>query len=194
MLTGSVVGALVAPLLAQSAQQFSGGLALDPLLLTWLVASLILVPALFLILAVQPDTKEIAMDLSRYYPGLEEGPKPSAAAAGKVGFFSVFRDFPKLAAIVTTTALHTSMIAMMAMTSLVLNDHVHNLPAISLSLGIHIAGMFAFSIPLGRLADKVGRRRVLLLGLLLTASGCFIVPLASAYWLATTGILLVGIG
>src|SRR5262249_54804280 len=75
-----------------------------------------------------------------------------------------------------------------------LAHHGHGLPAISLSVALHIIGMFGFSLPLGRLADAVGRRNVMLLGLALAATGGMLVPTSPHYWVVTLGTFLVGLG
>src|SRR3712207_7831192 len=45
----------------------------------------------------------------------------------------------------------------------------HDLPAISVSVSIHVIGMFGFSLPLGQLTDRLGRRNVMLIGLVISA-------------------------
>ena len=53
------------------------------------------------------------------------------------------------------------MAIVMVLTSLVLHHHGHSLTAIAFSHMFHAAGMFAFTIPLGRLADRIGRETVM---------------------------------
>src|SRR5262249_62202540 len=52
----------------------------------------------------------------------------------------------------------------MAMTSLALTHAGHALPAISFAVAMHVIGMFGLSLPLGHLADRLGRRHVMLGG------------------------------
>jgi MFS family permease len=86
------------------------------------------------------------------------------------------------------------MTLMMAMTSLALDHHGHGLPMISLSVAIHVVGMFGLSIPLGRLTDQIGQRNVMLLGSVISAVGSCFVSLTSEYHLITIGTFLVGLG
>jgi MFS family permease len=52
----------------------------------------------------------------------------------------------------------------MVLTSLVLAHHGHSLAAIAFSHIFHSLGMFAFTIPLGKLADRLGRDKVMFPG------------------------------
>src|SRR3712207_7467977 len=70
----------------------------------------------------------------------------------------------------------------MVMTSLVLAHHGHSLAAIALSHVFHTAGMFAFTIPLGRLADRFGRGRVMLPGVATTLAGAGLVAFTDTYF------------
>src|SRR5262249_60112533 len=75
VLTGSLLGALGAPVLMTAAQTWSGPLGLDPLALTWMLVPAVIVPSIGLVLAVHPDPKEIAADLGRYHPGYSPPPE-----------------------------------------------------------------------------------------------------------------------
>ena len=68
------------------------------------------------------------------------------------------------------------------------------MPAISVAVTIHVIGMFGFSLPLGWLADRTGRRAVMLLGFLFLAGGAVLVPATSSYWIIATATFMVGVG
>jgi MFS family permease len=91
-------------------------------------------------------------------------------------------------------ATHGIMTMMMALTPLAMAHHGHALTVISLSVALHVVGMFGLSLPLGRLTDHVGRRPVILSGLLIVALGALLVPLTADYWVAAAGLVLVGVG
>src|SRR5262245_40559656 len=78
VLTGSLLGALGAPVLVTAAQTWSGPVGLDPLALTWFLVPAVIVPGIGLVLAVHPDPKEIAADLGRYHPGYSPPPPVQA--------------------------------------------------------------------------------------------------------------------
>lgn len=196
---GAFVGALGGPLLITVAQSSSRALALDPLALSWFLVPAVIVPGMVMVFLVRPDPRDIAAHLERYYPDLQPGPPPHSmerddSDARQVGVLAFLRRYPQLVAFVASFAANGNMAMMMAMTSLALDHHGHSLPAISLSVAIHVVGMFGFSLPLGRLADRAGRRFVLLMGLLLAGAGSLLVPTSAHYWVITAGTFLVGLG
>jgi MFS family permease len=86
------------------------------------------------------------------------------------------------------------MTMMMAMTSLALDHHGYSLSFISVSVSLHVIGMFGFSIPLGRLSDRLGRRNMMLVGTGVSALGSILVPTSPEYIVITSGTFLVGLG
>jgi MFS family permease len=194
VLTGSLVGALGAPVVITVAQAWSRALDLDPLALTWILVPTFIVPGIGLVLAVQPDPKEIAANLERYYPGYRPPRRQrtdGTPATGVLGFVSD----PRLqVAFAASFAAQGNMSMIMAFTSLALEHHGHPLPAISVAVTIHVIGMFGFSLPLGWLTDRMGREAVMLLGFLFLAGGSILVPATSHYWIIVTGTFTVGLG
>lgn len=194
VLTGSLVGVLIAPAIIAAAQRLSPGLGIDSLGLPWLFVPLLIVPAIFLVVAVRPDPQEIALNLEKHYPGYVAPPKTVPAAQTQLTAGTLVRHYPRMVAIVCSFAVQGNMAMMMFLTSLVLHDHGHQLPAISVSVSIHVIGMFGFSVPLGWLADRVGRRAVMFAGVIIAGAGSMLVPTSSSYWVITTGTFLVGVG
>ncbi len=83
----------------------------------------------------------------------------------------------------------------MVLTSLVLAHHGHSLTHIAMSHLFHSVGMFAFTIPLGKLADRFGRERVMYPGVATTLVGAGPRGLhRRATGMITLGTFLVGIG
>jgi MFS family permease len=194
VLTGSLVGALGGPILITAAQNWSGLLGVDPLALTWILVPVVIVPGIGLVLAVHPDPKEIAANLERYYPGYSPPRTQGTDGTAATGVLTFFRDLRLQVAFATSFAAQGNMAMIMAFTSLALDHHGHPLPAISVAVTIHVIGMFGFSLPLGWLADRMGRRAVMLLGFLLLAGGAVLVPATSHYWIIVTGTFMVGLG
>jgi MFS family permease len=193
VLTGSLVGALGGPALVK----FSGSLGavhgLDPLALTWFLIPLIILPGTALIFFIHPDPREVAANLARYYPGLVE---PARAANGPsgAGFRAWVSHYPLLSAFMAGAGAQGVMMLMMVMTSLALSHHGHDLPAIASSIALHTVGMFGFSLPIGRLTDRLGRRAMMIHGCIITAVGGCLVVLTDSYWGITLGTFLVGVG
>ncbi|HLI29201.1 MAG TPA: MFS transporter [Chloroflexota bacterium] len=191
VLSGALLGALVAPGMVSVAQALAQRVRLDPLAAAWLLVPLAGLPSLALLALIRPDPREIARELARYYPHYVP---PVAAATETLRWQALLRHYPRQTAFAASFAAQGTMTMMMAVTSLALAHHDHDLTAISLAMAIHVVGMFGFSLPLGKLADALGRRHVMLLGLVGALGGSFLICLVSHYWLVTAGALLVGLG
>lgn len=198
VLTGALVGALGGPILV------SGGVALahrvggNSLALPWLLVPLVLIPSLAILLLIRPDPMEIALHLGRYWPGVPDDESRRRAVgpdgAPPVTLWSFFRRWPLVVSIVGLAGATATMALLMALTPLAMSDRGIGLPIISLSVAIHVAGMFGFSVPLGHLTDRVGRHWVLGAGLVLEALGAVLVPASMNQWVMTGGLFLVGLG
>ena len=194
VLTGSLLGALGGPVVISIAQAVSPGLGISPLATPWLIVPAVILPPLVLIACMRPDPKEIATHLSRYYPGYKPDSPATIVEQRSSGGNAFLSHYPKLVAMVASFSAQGTMSMVMAMTSLALAHHGHALPAISVSVSIHVIGMFAFSIPLGKVGDAIGRRILLIAGSFIAISGTLLVPVSPDYWVITLGTFLVGLG
>jgi len=197
VLTGSLVGALCAPMLTTMGQRLAESVNQDPLAIDWLLIPLVIVPGMILVWFVRPDPKHIAQHLGRFYPGYVprvSTARMTSADGGPSGFQEWVRFFPLRSAFVSNFAVQGVMSMMMAMTSLALAHHDYPLPLISISVSIHVIGMFGLSIPLGRLVDRFGRRNMMLTGITISAFGSVLIPTSPDYAVITTGTFLVGLG
>jgi MFS family permease len=193
VLTGSLVGAMIGPVLIRTAETISDTVDIEPIALAWFFVPIAVVISLAMVMRVRPDPKEIAANLGDYYPDYTP-PEIQQRPAGKVGILYFLNHYPKLAAFVSMFCVQGNMNMMMTMTALALRRHDFALSAISLSVAIHVMGMFGLSLPLGRLTDRVGRRNVMLLGLVLASAGSWFVVATPSYTIITTGTFLVGLG
>jgi MFS family permease len=194
VLTGSVLGALLSPVMITAADTVSKPLGLDPLGLTWLFIPAVILPGVVCVAFIRPDPRDIALHLERYYPGYQRAPQGVAASAGRVSVGTFLRDHPLRVAIVSNFAAQSNMTIVMVIGSLVLAHHGHSLPAIAASSALHSIGMFAFSLPLGSLIDRFGRRAVMLPGGFVATTGALLAVFTSSYASITLGTFLVGLG
>jgi MFS family permease len=95
---------------------------------------------------------------------------------------------------VAIAALETTMVMIMAIVPLGMSDLGYSLPLISTLISVHFLGMFGLSIPTGWVADRFGRKPVLVTGCLISALGCLMISSGSAVWLAGGGFYCVGLG
>jgi MFS family permease len=193
---GSIAGLGISPLLVTAAEAIAPSLGRDPLALPWLMLPALIVLGMILVTFIRPDPKEIGINLSRYYPGVPPPPSPAAEAEAATSFsvMGLLRHVPLRLAIVSNAAAQANMSIVMVLTSLVLHHHGHSLAAIALSHMFHTIGMFAFTIPLGALADRIGREWVMFPGVAVALIGAALVTFTGAYWSVTLGTFLVGLG
>ncbi|MFE7751831.1 MFS transporter [Streptomyces sp. NPDC057428] len=91
-------------------------------------------------------------------------PKDTATAANRslrAGVAAVRASPMARLALVTVAVSHTAMVSIMVMTPVHLGHHGADIQLIGLVISGHIAGMYAFSPVMGRLADRVGRLAVI---------------------------------
>ena len=192
---GSLVGLLISPMMIATGESLGKEWQQEPLAMPWLLLPLLIIPGMILVRFVQPDPKLIGMNLQKYYPDYApERPRSPTGETQEFQAIDLLRRIPTRLAIVSNCAAQGNMSIVMVLTSLVLHEHGHNLTAIGISHMFHTAGMFAFTIPLGRLADRIGRERVMFPGVATALIGAIMISFLSDYWLITLGTFLVGIG
>ena len=190
---GSIAGLAISPLLVAAAEHAAPGLGLDPLALPWLMLPVLIVAGMVLVTFIRPDPKVIGQSLGQYFPGTRS-PHPVERALQSFSVMSMLRRAPIRRAIVANAAAQGNMSIVMVLTSLVLHHHGHSLTAIALSHMFHTVGMFGFTIPLGRLADRLGREQVMYPGVAIALVGAVLVTFTGAFWSVTLGTFLVGLG
>ncbi len=134
------------------------------------------------------------MHLERYFPDYTPPPKLPREQQQPFSAWTVLRFLPTRLAIISNCAGQGNMSIVMVLTSLVLAHHGFSLTAIMFSHMAHSAGMFAFTIPIGWLADRIGREQVMYPGVAITLVGAILVTFVPDYWSVTLGTFLVGLG
>jgi MFS family permease len=194
---GSLGGLVISPILVALADPLSRMLGVDPLGLPWFFMPLLILLGMSVVAFVRPDPKDIGMNLPAYWPGYK-APEPRAGAATPVaGEFTpmkLWRDPAARLAILSNCAGTGNMSIVMVLTSLVLAHHGHSLVAIAASHTFHAIGMFAFTIPLGKLADRFGRSKVMYPGVFVSLVGAALVAFTPSMITVTLGTFLVGVG
>ena len=191
---GSLAGLVIGPVIVNNTEGLAHDLGMDPLAMPWLILPVLIVAGMIIVAFVKPDPKEIGMNLADYYPGYKPVKRETRSDAPAFHAMDLMRHRATRVAIIANCAAQGNMSIVMVLTSLVLKHHGHTLTAISLSHMFHSLGMFAFTIPLGKLADRFGRRNVMLPGVLTTLVGAALVTFTPTYTLVTLGTFLVGIG
>jgi len=191
---GSLVGLVISPLVVTGSEVFARRVGMDPLSLPWLILPLLILTGMAMIAFIHPDPKEIGQNLQRYYPDYTPPPRLPEAYRSAFRVSTLLRHAPTRLAIVANCAGQGNMSIVMVLTSLVLAHHGHGIGAIAFSHMFHSAGMFAFTIPLGKLADRIGYGKVMFPGVATALVGASLVTFTDLYWSITLGTFLVGIG
>jgi MFS family permease len=192
--TGSLVGIAISPILMAISEGVAGRTGHEAIALPWLMFPTLLLLGMVLVTFVRPDPKEIGMHLERYFPDYTPPPKLPREQAPPFNAWTVLNHLPTRLAIISNCAGQGNMSIVMVLTSLVLAHHGFSLTAIMFSHMAHSAGMFAFTIPLGWLADRIGREWVMYPGVVTSLIGAVLVTFMGDYWSVTLGTFLVGLG
>ncbi|MFN4293222.1 MAG: MFS transporter [Thermoflexales bacterium] len=188
---GATVGAVSGPLLAAPAGNWALSFGMNtyagPLLLTAAGYAVVAV-ALFVALAVDWQAL-VSRAAEPAAPATPMTPHPRRRS-----FREALRQPTVFAALVAMACGQAAMVLLMASVSVHMSDHGHDLGDISAVVSIHVLGMFAFSPLVGQLADRWGRRAVIVAGALVLMAGCVIAPLSlDTPWIAL-GQFFVGLG
>ncbi|MDX1484405.1 MAG: MFS transporter [Alphaproteobacteria bacterium] len=191
---GSLAGLVFLPPMMAFSETTAPSLGLHPLGLPWLLIPLLILPGMVFVWLVRPDPRDIGMNLGQYYPDYVPPPHTMGPSPATFSWRRAIGPLPIRLAIACNCAAQGNMAVIMVLTSLVLHNHGHSLSAIAFSHMFHSAGMFAFTIPLGWLSDRIGRERVMYPGVAITITGAALVAFPQTYWLVTLGTFLVGLG
>lgn len=197
VLAGSILGTLVAPLIVNITGSFAVANGLDSLSLPWLAVPVIVAAAALFVVLTKPDTLKIAKNLKEYYHGeeLKSNSRSPTEADHQEKVISLLRHSPIAIAITGLTLSGGAiMIMITSIISVILKGLNYDLTFIALSIAIHILGMFGLSPIWGRLADRFGRKIILILGALLIGPGALIAAITSTYWIITLGSFMIGLG
>lgn len=192
--TGSLVGLVISPLVVYAAEHLAHRVGMNPLSLPWFFLPVLILAGMALVGFIHPDPKEIGQNLQRYYPGYVPPPRPPEEDVSTFSAATLLRRRPIRLAIIANCAAQGNMSIVMVLTSLVLAHHGHGIGAIAASHTFHTAGMFAFTIPLGKLADRAGYGKVMYPGVIVALLGAALVTFTPAFWTITLGTFLVGLG
>jgi len=193
VLTGSIVGALIGPLLITLSQAIADSGSWDPLAVPWWLVAVLIVPSFALIWRIRPDPRDIALHLEHFYPGYQ-APATQLIDEKAVDLRALLRTYPQFVALVCMLVLYGNMSMLMSITPLAMAHQGMSLTAISLTVAFHVVGMYGLSAPLGRMADRFGRRTTLLVGLSLSTFGTVLGALSTEYVPIIAGLFLIGVG
>jgi len=156
---GGTVGSVVGPFVAGPAGRLIGSWGIDELAGAYLVSlALFAVASVVVFIGLRPDPREIGKLVA------EKFPEAVSSASGVRTMAQIFSQPAAMVAVVSMVLGQMVMVLVMVITSLHMRDHDHMLSDISIVISSHTFGMYAFSIISGWLADRWGRKPVIITG------------------------------
>lgn len=185
---GSTIGAVAGPNLMQPSGNFAESIGLPRLVGPYLISVLTLSAAsLVITIFLKPDP---------YLLANKDLPSQREKGATKKALSHIRSNPTALFAIAAIAIGHLAMVSVMVMTPVHMAHVDVTLTVIGLVISIHVLGMFAFSPIVGSLSDRLGRVRVIQIGLAILILSAIISGFAQAddaYTLGV-GLFLLGLG
>jgi MFS family permease len=184
----STIGAVAGPNLMQPAGNFAENIGLPRLVGPYLISAISLATAAIVIaLFLKPDpfllaNKNISIEIKK--------------GSTKAALSHIYRNPKALFAISAIAIGHIAMVSVMVMTPVHMAHVDVTLSVIGFVISVHVLGMYAFSPIVGSLSDRLGRVRVIQIGLailLLSALISGFAQASDAYTLGV-GLFLLGLG
>lgn len=194
VMTGTSLGSIGSPLLVWVTSNYAASHGLDELALPWLIVPFLMVISGALIYMIRPDPLEIARNIADYYPGevVSKGKQAVERSSVKIG--QLLRRLPVRISLANNALSFAVMSMVMSLSALILRQNNYSVTLISICIGLHVFGMFGFSSVFGRLADRMGRKKLMYVGGVVMGISGFLTPFTSDYMIVTTGLFFVGLG
>lgn len=187
---GATVGAVAGPNLMEPAGRIALSLGLPQLVGPYIFASITLsLAAILLFTALRPDPYFLANKLLDVPPSVNQ-------RRTKVVLKQIRQHQSALLGLLAIAIGHVVMVSIMVMTPVHMAHVDVQLRVIGLVISVHVAGMYAFSPVMGYLADRLGRRQTIAIGVVLLLISAAISGLADpnqSIQLAI-GLFLLGLG
>jgi MFS family permease len=185
---GSTIGAVTGPNLMQPSGNIAEYFGLPRLVGPYMVsATTFTLASIVILMFLRPDPYLVANSQT-----IASGKKVSTKQA-----LSHIRQNPRaLFAIISIAIGHATMISVMVMTPVHMAHVDVTLSIIGLVISVHVLGMYAFSPVVGSLSDRLGRVRVVQLGIAILLLAALIAGSARAHDAYTLGVglFLLGLG
>jgi MFS family permease len=182
--TSAIAGAVCGPLLLILSEPLGRALGRDPLVVVWFLAPPLMVAAA---LTVRRATEpmEIARNLAAYHPHAAGTAQSTTVTSSKR---------LTIGGIVALAAAQAAMTSVMGIAGVAVVHAGHGAPVLGTIMMLHFVAMFGLSRFVGQIADRVGRRSTILVGLVLLACGGAVVATIPGMPGFGAGLFLVGLG
>jgi MFS family permease len=188
VLIGAAFGAILGPVAFTPLLARTGG-DLDVLAPPFLAAAAIMLAGAALTLVIRVDPMEVARRVRE-----QIGTRGSAPEAPGRPIMQLLRVPLVRAAVVAALVSQAVMTGTMSTVALHLRTHGHGWPEVAITMSAHFLGMFALVLVVGRLVDRIGRERAIIIGFLILSAGSIaLLADVEIRWIAPA-MLAVGLG
>ena len=185
---GSTVGAIFGPLLVGPMGHLATWAGYPELSGAYMAGAAVFSMAAILIFAgLRPEPRDVGRELARIHPGSIPQQAPRSLP-------EIVRNPGVIVAMVTMAFAQMAMVVPMSITSVHMKDHQHALTAVSLVISAHTFGMYAFSLISGKMTDRWGRGRAIILGSAVLILSCLMAAPSIKLLPLTVALFLVGLG
>ena len=185
---GSTVGAVFGPLLVGPMGHVAIWAGYPELSGAYIAGAAVLAAGAVLIFAgLRPEPRDIGRELAQIHAGATPQQPPHSLS-------EILRRPGVIVAMVTMAFAQMVMVVPMSITSVHMKDHQHALTAVSLVISAHTLGMYAFSVISGRMTDRWGRGRVVILGSAVLILSCLMAAPSINLLPLTVALFLLGLG
>jgi MFS family permease len=186
---GGAVGAIAGPLLVAPSGLAAAQAGWNELAGPYAAALLLYgVAAAIVFLWLRPDPLHLGRDVAAAYGNEAVRDEPARPIS------EILRVRAAFLSVAAMTLGQMVMVMVMVMTSVHMREHQHALGSISLVIGAHTFGMFAFSVVSGRLADRHGRLPVIGVGSATLVLACLAAPLSTSVLPLAISLFSLGLG
>jgi MFS family permease len=183
---GGTLGAVFGPLLVAPLSRWSSGALGIELAGPYVGGALLLgISAVLVFAGLRPDPRQLA-------EGATPGGEPVVQSQKRLA--EIFARPGIQLGTLTMVVGQLVMVMLMVITSLHMRDHGHALTGIAAVITAHTFGMYAFSAVSGRLADRWGRRPVIVVGAATLLASALLAPLSPRLVPLSVSLFLLGFG
>jgi MFS family permease len=194
LMTGYIsIGIVGGPYLVGLLYDVTSGIGWDPLIAPWFCISLLTALASWLMVGLRPEPLEVVRNQQQYYPNL----KDSAAVEGAEPYLvrsagALIMHYPIFASVGIMICFQGVRMSIVPLLTLILEAGGHPLSLSSLMVAAMGLGMVLSSSIIGRIGDKWGRKKSLLLAVAIGSICAIFIPRVSS--LIGLFLLLVALG
>lgn len=185
-MVATTIGAVAGPNLVAPMTSFAERLGMVPLSGPFILsAAAYLLAGLILVVGLRPDPFLVAQQLATTNSAADRGATAGAGSRSLV-----------LVGVVAMVVSQIVMVAIMTMTPVHMRGHHHDIGAVGLVIGLHVAAMWLPSLVTGTIVDKVGARAVAVTGGVVLALAGLLAAFAPSENLAglIAALMLLGLG